>query len=102
MTTNISKYIVYSWNFLFNHEISPVRNIPDIAIRHYILQALGLMWAVSFSMAMGSYAFLAASVVGHTILIAAVALTVATLTSAAARPQLFMRGLGRGKNGEHL
>ena len=102
MTTKISKYIVYSWNFLFNHEISPVRNIPDIAIRHYILQALGLMWAVSFSMAMGSYAFLAASVVGHTILIAAVALTVATLTSAAARPQLFMRGLGRGKTVEHL
>ncbi len=102
MTTTISKYIVYSWNFLFNHEISPVRNIPDIAIRHYILQALGLMWAVSFSMAMGSYAFLAASVVGHTILIAAVALTVATLTSAAARPKLFMRGLGRGKTGEHL
>lgn len=102
MTTKISKHIFYSWNFLFNHEISPVRNIPDIAIRHYILQALGLMWAVSFSMAMGSYAFLAASVVGHTILIAAAALTVATLTSAAARPQLFMRVLGRGKTGEHL
>ena len=102
MTSNISKFIVFPWNFLFDHEISPVRNIPDIAIRHYILQALGLMWAVSFSMAMGSYAFLAASVVGHTILIAAVALTVATLTSAAARPKLFMRGLGRGKTGEHL
>lgn len=102
MVKNTRKYIVFLWNFVFNHEVSPVRNIPDLAIRHYILQGLGLMWAVSFSMAMGSYVFLAASVVGHTILIAAAALTVATLTSAAVRPQLFTRGLGRGKTGEHV
>ena len=101
MFRKFGQLVVLAWNFVFNHEVSPVRNIPDIAIRHYILQALGLMWATSFSLAIGSYAGFMASAVGHTVLIAAVAITVATLTSAATRPQLFTRSLGRGKSGEH-
>ena len=101
MANKIGSYVLLAWNFVFNHEFSPVRNIPDIAIRHYILQALGLMWVASFSLAIGSYAGFAASAVGHTVLIAAAAVTVATLTSAATRPRLFARILGRGKTGEH-
>jgi hypothetical protein len=101
MIASGKNYLVYAWNFIFNHEVSPLRNIPDVAIRHYVLQALGLMWAISFSLAIGSYTFLAASVIGHTVLIAAAAITVATLTTAAKRPQVFMRGLGRSYNGEH-
>lgn len=101
MANKLGGYVLLAWNFVFNHEVSPVRNIPDIAIRHYILQALGLMWATSFSLAIGSYAGFVASAVGHTVLIAAAAVTVATLTSAATRPQLFMRSLGRAKTGEH-
>lgn len=95
------KFVLFAWNFMFNHEVSPVRNIPDIAIRHYILQALGLMWAISFSIAIGSYTFFAVSVIGHTILIAAAAITVATLTAAAKKPKLFTRALGRRDDGEH-
>ena len=82
--------IAYCWNFVFDHEVSPLRNIPDIAIRHYVLQALGLMWAAAFAVATGSYAFMAASVVGHTVLIAAAAITVATWTAAAAKPDMFL------------
>jgi hypothetical protein len=59
------------------------------------------MWAVAFAVATGSYTFLAASIVGHTVLIAAAAITVITLTTAARKPQLFTRGLGRGAGGEH-
>lgn len=92
MFTSVGKFVVYSWNFVFNHEVSPVRNIPDVAVRHYILQALGLMWAVSFAVATGSYAFMAASLIGHTVLIAAAAITVATWTAATAKPELFVRG----------
>jgi hypothetical protein len=95
------KYVLFAWNFIFNHEVSPVRNIPDIAIRHYILQALGLMWAASFSIAIGSYTFFAASVIGHTVLIAAAAITVAVLTAAAKKPKVFTRALGRQNDGEH-
>ncbi len=101
MLNPIRKFVVYCWDFVFNHEVSPVRNIPDVAIRHYILQALGFMWAVAFAVATGSYTFLAWSVVGHTVLIAAATITVATWTAATVKPQLFTRGLGRGAGGEH-
>jgi len=99
--TPIIKFVVYSWNFVFNHEVSPLRHIPDVAIRHYVLQALGFMWAVAFAVATGSYTFLAFSVLGHTVLIAAAAITVATWTAATVKPQLFTQSFGRGAGGEH-
>ena len=95
MFTSVRKYVVFCWNFVFNHEVSPLRNIPDVAIRHYVLQALGFMWAVAFAVATGSYTFLAASVIGHTVLIAAAAITVATWTAATAKPELFVRASTR-------
>ena len=101
MITNFRNYVAYPWNFIFDHEVSPLRSIPDVAIRHYVLQALGFMWAVSFSIAIGSYTFLAASLIGHTVLIGAAAITVATLTAAANNPKLFIRGSGRRNDGEH-
>jgi len=92
MFTPVRKLVVYCWNFLFNHEVSPLRNIPDVAIRHYVLQALGFMWAVAFAVATGSYTFLAVSVIGHTVLIGAAAITVATWTAATVKPEFFVRG----------
>lgn len=93
--------IVYAWNFVFNHEVSPLRNIPDIAVRHHVLQVLAMMWAVAFSVAVGSYTVLAYSLLGHSVLIAAAAITAATYTVAANKPGLFVRGSGRRPNGEH-
>jgi hypothetical protein len=107
MLTLARNYVVYGWNFVFDHEVSPLRNIPDVAIRHYVLQTLGLMWAVSFAVAAGSYTFMAASVIGHTVLIASAAITVATWTAATAKPELFAlvparqeprRGQGRNQD----
>lgn len=95
MNASISKHAAYAWNFIFNHEVSPVRNIPDVATRHYVLQTLGFLWAVSFSVAIGSYSILAISVIGHSVLIGAAAITVATLTAAATKPEMFGRGSGR-------
>jgi hypothetical protein len=92
MFYSIRRLVVYCWDFVFNHEVSPLRHIPDVAIRHYVLQALGLMWAVAFAVAAGSYTFLAVSVIGHTVLIAAAAITVTTWTAATAKPDLFVRG----------
>ena len=95
MLTPVKKLVVLCWDFVFNHEVSPLRNIPDVAIRHYVLQALGLMWAATFAVAAGSYTFLAVSVIGHTVLIAAAAITVATWTAATAKPELFVYGSTR-------
>lgn len=101
MIEGVKNLVVNSWNFVFDHKVSPLRHIPDVAVRHHVLQALGFMWAVSFCVAIGSYAFLAASILGHAVLIAAAAVTVGTFTVAAKKPNLFMRGAGRRRDGEH-
>lgn len=98
----MKKAIVFAWGFLFDHEVSPLRNIPHLNTRHMVLQLLGWMWALAFSIAVGSYTVFAVSVVGHAVLIGAVAITVATYSVAAKRPSLFLRGSGRRSDGEHL
>lgn len=95
------KLVVDAWNFIFNHEVSPLRHIPDVAVRHMVLQILGWMWAASFAIAIGSYTMLPASLLGHAVLIAAIAITTATYTTAATKPEVFTRGLGRRRDGEH-
>jgi hypothetical protein len=85
----IRKLVVFCWEFVFNHEVSPLRHIPNVANRHYVLQVLGLMWAVASAVAVGSYTFFAVSMIGHTVLIAAAAITVATWTAATTKPTLF-------------
>ncbi|MDP3406637.1 MAG: hypothetical protein Q8S03_18255 [Brevundimonas sp.] len=94
------KLVVHGWNFIFNHNVSPLRHIEDVAIRHYVLQALGFMWAVSFSIAIGSYMTAFANIVGHAVLIGAVGITVATYAAAKVKPSVF-KGSGRRRDGEH-
>jgi len=89
--TPVIKIIVFCWNFVFNHEVSPLRHIPDVTMRYYILQVLGLMWAVAFAAAIGSYTFMAISVIGHAILLGAAAITVTTWTAASRKPEMFVR-----------
>lgn len=98
----MKKIIINSWDFIFNSDVSPLRHIPDISTRHYVLQALGFMWAIAFSLAISSYTFLAFSILGHVALIGAAAITVATYTTATLRPNAFkLAGFGRSKEGEH-
>lgn len=95
----MQKFVASAWNYIFDHEVSPLRHIPDVGTRHMILQILGWMWAVTFSVAIGSYALLPASLIGHAALIAAAAITAATYTAAATKPALFKSH--RGRDGEH-
>ena len=97
----MTELIVHCWKYVFDHEVSPLRHIPDVATRHMILQILGWMWAVTFSVAIGSYAMLPASLIGHAVLIAAAAITTATYTAATIKPGLFTAGSGRRHDGEH-
>ena len=91
------KLVFSVWNFIFNAEMSPLRHIQDKAMRHYVLQALGFMWVISFTVAIGSYTMLAENIIGHAVLIAATAITVATYTTATVKPRVF----GRSTDGEH-
>lgn len=94
------RLVVRAWDFIFNHNVSPLRHIEDVAIRHYVLQALGFMWAVSFSIAIGSYVSAFANIIGHAVLIGAAAITVTTYTTAKVKPSMF-KGSGRSAGGEH-
>lgn len=97
----MQKFVADAWNFIFNHKVSPLRHIPDVGTRHMILQILGWMWALAFSVAIGSYTFLPASIIGHVALIAAAAITTATYTTAAIKPGVFKAAPGRRRDGEH-
>lgn len=98
----MQKFVADVWNFIFDHESSPLRNIPDVPTRHMILQILGWMWAGSFAIATGSYVLLPASFIAHAVLIAAAAITATTYTAAALKPQVFTTGAGRRHDGEHV
>ena len=93
--------IVFAWNYIFNAEVSPLRHITDLSMRHYVLQALGFMWAVASLLAIGSYALIPASIIGHVVLISAAFITVATYTTASLKPGVFKHNNGRGRTGEH-
>jgi hypothetical protein len=97
----MKNFILTSWNFIFDYNKSPLRHIPEGNIRHMVYQILGWMWAASFSIAFGSYTFLAISLLGHAVLIGAVAITVAAYTTAKVKPEAF-RVLGRRPDGEHI
>ena len=95
------KFVVNIWNYVFDHRVSPLRHIPEVATRHMILQILAWMWVTCFSIAIGSYTVFAVSMVGHVALIAAAAITVATYTAAEKKPTLFAFKSARRSDGEH-
>jgi hypothetical protein len=94
--------ILASWNFIFDYNKSPLRNIPEGNIRHMVYQVLGWMWAISFSIATGTYAFMGVNLIAHAVLIGAAALTVAVYTTATLKPEKFKTVLGRRPDGEHI
>jgi len=95
------RMIVFAWNYIFNSEVSPLRHITDLSMRHYVLQALGFMWAVASLLAIGSYTLLPASIIGHVLLVSAAFVTVATYTTASLKPSFFKHNNGRSRTGEH-
>lgn len=92
--------IVNWWNVIMNHNLNPLRNIPDLGVRHVVMQFLAWMWCIIFSMSIGSITVFGVSAVAHALLIAGIVVTVGTFETAKRRPQYF-GGLGRGNGGEH-
>ena len=95
------KFIHDNWNLVFDHEISPLKNIPDVNTRHMILQILAWMWVTAFSIMIGSWTGFLASAVGHIAILAALAITVGTYAEAQRTPNVFTNNPGRRSDGEH-
>jgi len=83
------EWIYNSWNGVMDHDMNPLRNIPDFSTRHLIMQVLAWMWCITFAMMVGSWTVFGISAVGHVVLLGAIAVTVATFETAKRNPKLF-------------
>ena len=71
-------------------EVNPLRHIPDLNVRHMIMQVLAFMWSSVFAIAIAdSIMAFGISAIVHVLLVAAVVITVATFEVAEYKPQAF-------------
>jgi len=97
---DMREFIYNSWNTVMDHEKNPLSAIPDFSTRHMIMQILAWMWCIVFGIIVGSMYAGVFSMVMHTLILGALAITVATFETAKRKPQYF-GGFGRGAGGEH-
>ena len=101
------EHIYDTWNSVMDANINPLRNIPNLQVRHLIMQILAWMWVSVCSMYLGSIMFWGINAIAHTLLLAAIVITVGTFDTAQRNPKLFNKikridGYnGRRANGEH-
>jgi hypothetical protein len=98
---SMREWVYNCWNVVMDHEKNPLSNIPDFSTRHMIMQVLAWMWCIVFAIIVSSMWAGVISMVLHALLLAAVAVTVATFETAKRKPSVFGGYNGRGKGGEH-
>lgn len=96
----VRSFIVNCWNGVMDYRHNPLSNIPDMNVRHMVLQVLAWMWCIIFAFNVGSWVAFGVSAIGHVLFIAGIAITVGTFETARRKPTYF-GGLGRGNGGEH-
>ena len=80
------EFIYDSWN---RDELQ--EHIPDTNTRHMMLQVLAWMWCIVFSMWVGSFWIMGASMIGHAFYSCWIVITVATFETAKRKPNFFVR-----------
>ena len=83
------QFVYDSWQGVMNAKHNPLKNIPDMQVRHLVLQALAWMWCIIFSLLIGDLTVFGTSVIGHTVLIIGIIITVATFETAKRKPSSF-------------
>ena len=84
------KFVYDSWNAIMNHRVNPLKHIPDMQVRHMVMQILAFMWSTVFSVMITNSVFaFGISAAVHVIFIVAVVVTVATFKVAETSPQSF-------------
>ena len=96
----MKQFIYDSWNGVMDADINPLKHIPDINVRHMVLQVLAWMWCIVFSMYVGSIFVMGITMIAHVIFLAAIVITVATFETAKTKPNFFLR-LEQKTNGYH-
>ena len=99
----IREWIVDCWNGIMNYERNPLRHIPDLQVRHMVMQVLAFMWSGVFALLIAdSITVFAYSSIAHIAFITAVVVTVATFKVAEKSPASFdfvkgYHSYGRGR-----
>ena len=75
---DMRNFIVDSWNGVMDYRFNPLKHIPDLQVRHMMLQVLAWLWCIAFSLYFASWGVFGITVVSHFILILAIVVTVAT------------------------
>lgn len=88
------KYIYDTWESIMNHDRNPLKNIPHTNTRHMIMQVLAWMWCIAFSSYFSSMWVFGITAIAHIIILAAIAVTVATFETARRKPDFFLRNDG--------
>ena len=78
----MKKFVVDSWASIMVMEKSPLKNIPNLMVRHMAFQILAWMWCIIFSMIVGSYLVFGISAIAHTLLLAGIFITYSTYLTA--------------------
>ena len=71
-------WVIECWDGVMNQWYNPLKYIPDLQVRHMVLQILAWMWCIAFSLYLGSWVVLGYTFVAHVVLILAIVVTVAT------------------------
>ena len=83
------KLIYDGWNGVMNYKMNPLKNIPDLQVRHMVMQILAWMWCITFAMMIGSWTVFGVSAIAHVFLIGAIVVTVGTFETAKRMPSAF-------------
>ena len=86
----MKEFIYNSWNGVMDHQRNPLRHIPDLQVRHMVMQILAFMWSSVFAiMIVNSVNAFMYSAAAHVIFVAAVVITVGTFKAAEKYPGSF-------------
>ena len=92
----IREWIVDAWNGVMNYERNPLRHIPDLQVRHMVMQVLAFMWSGVFALLIAdSITVFAYSSIAHIAFITAIVVIAIVITTATiiANAVLFLLGL---------
>ena len=104
MQYKFRQFIVDAWNGVMNYERNPLRHIPDLQVRHMVMQVLAFMWSGVFALLIAeSITVFAYSSIAHIVFITAIVITVGTFKVAEKSPTSFnflngYHSLGRSRN----
>ena len=94
-------WVLECWDGVMNQWYNPLKYIPDLQVRHMVLQVLAWMWCIVFSMYVGSFWIMGISMVAHALFLMAIVITVATFETARKNGGAFNLRLEHKTNGYH-